>query len=98
MSGASKNIVGPILRAGEVADAAVEAVYEDNPDREINIQDNTAYLRVELEGECIIRRETMERCIGRPFQMSELETVLGSFAGRIETTPEFVRFYFEKLV
>jgi toluene monooxygenase system protein D len=28
--------------------------------------------------------------------MAELEVNLGSFAGRIETTADFVRFYYEK--
>jgi len=90
------NKVGPVLRAGEIADAAIEAIYEDNPEKEVHVEDRTAYVRVELDGECIIRRETMEQILGRPFQMRELETVLGSFAGRIETTSEEVRFYLTK--
>jgi toluene monooxygenase system protein D len=90
------NKVGPVLRAGEIADAAIEAVYEDNPEKEVHVEDRTAYVRVELDGECIIRRKTMEEILGRPFQMRELETVLGSFAGRIETTTEAVRFYLTK--
>ena len=90
------NKVGPVLRAGEVADAALQAVYEDNPDSAITVEDRTAYLRVEMEQECDIRRDTIEAILGRPFQMRELETVLGSFAGRIETTSDYVRFYYEK--
>jgi len=90
------NKVGPVLRAGEIADAAIEAIYEDNPEKEVHVEDRTAYVRVELDGECIIRRETMEQILGRPFQMRELETVLGSFAGRIETTSDQVRFYLTK--
>ena len=42
------------------------------------------------------RRATIERALGRPFRMSELEVELGSFAGRIETRDDQVRFYFEK--
>ncbi len=85
-----------MLRAGEIADAAIEAVYEDNPEKVVHVEDRTAYVRVELEGECIIRRETMEQIPGHPLQMRELETVPGSFAGRIETTTEAVRFYLTK--
>ena len=90
------NNVGPVLRAGEIADAAIEAVYEDNEDKEVTVEDRTAYVRVEVPHECIIRRTTMEEILGRPFQMRELETVLGSFAGRIETTSDHVRFYYDK--
>jgi len=93
MSTAANNKVGPVLRGGEVADAAIEAVYEDNPDKEINVEDHHAYIRVEMDYECIITRQTMERILGRPFLMQELEAVLGSFAGRIETTEDHVRFF-----
>ena len=53
-------------------------------------------MRIDTEGELILRRETLERALGRPFRMSELEVNLGSFAGRIETTDDYVRFYYEK--
>ena len=44
----------------------------------------------------ILRRATLEETLGRPFKMSELEVNLGSFAGRIETTADYVRFYYDK--
>ncbi len=90
------NQVGPVLRSGEVADAAIEAVSLDNPDKEINVEDHHAYIRVEMDRECIIKQQTMESCLGRPFRMQELEAVLGSFAGQIETTEDYVRFYLTK--
>ena len=91
-----KNKVGPVLSAGEIADAAIDAIYQDNPDKDINVEDNHAYIRVETDNECTIRRETMEANLGRPFQMQELETVLASFAGQIETSAEYMRFYLTK--
>ena len=48
------------------------------------------------KGELILRRATLEQALGRPFKMSELEVNLGSFAGRIETADDYVRFYYEK--
>ncbi len=100
MSGdASKNNrVGPIIRSGEVAQAVAEAVEIDNPDKEIFVDDKVAYLRIAMENECILRKETMEEILGREFEMRELEINLSSFAGQIETTPEYVRFYFEKVL
>lgn len=89
------NKVGPVLRSGEIANAVVEAVYEDNPGKEISVKDHVAYVRVEIEQECIIRRETMEQMLGRPFKMQEIETDLSSFAGQINLTEDFVRFYLE---
>ncbi|MBS1189340.1 MAG: monooxygenase [Rhodocyclaceae bacterium] len=90
------NRVGPILRASEITEGVIEAAHEDNPGKEIRVQDKTAYVRIETEGELVLNRSTLERTIGRPFKMSELEVNLGSFAGRIETTDDYVRFYYEK--
>ena len=42
--------------------------------------------------------DTLERTLGRPFRMAELEVNLGSFAGRIETNNDYVRFYYEKSI
>ena len=86
-------LVGPVVRAGEVAEAVAEAARLDNPDREVTVVDHNAYVRVQCTDECVIRRETMEEALGRPFQMRELEVNLASFAGQIETTSDQVRFY-----
>ena len=92
------NRVGPVMRAGELAEVVVEAAREDNPGKEIRVDDKRAYLRIDPDGELILRRETIERALGRPFKMPDLEVELSSFAGRIETMPDQVRFYFEKQV
>lgn len=90
------NRVGPVLRSSEITEGVIEAAQEDNPDKTIRVDDKIAYVRIDAEGELILRRDTLERTIGRPFRMSELEVNLGSFAGRIETTDDYVRFYYEK--
>ncbi len=95
---AMSNKVGPVLMTGEIADAAIDALDEDNPGKEFNIQDHEAYIRVETDDDCIIRRETMEKILGRPFIMQELEMVLSTFAGRIDLSSEHARFYFEKKI
>jgi len=92
------NRVGPVMRAGELADAIVEAAREDNPGKEIRVDDKRAYLRIDTDDEMILRRETIERNLGRPFKMNDLEVDLSSFAGRIETSPEQIRFYLLKHV
>jgi toluene monooxygenase system protein D len=86
-------LVGPIVRCGEVADAVAEAAVIDNPNRDVTVEDHTAYLRVQCADECFIRRETVQETLGRPFEMRELEVNLASFAGQIETTSDHVRFF-----
>jgi toluene monooxygenase system protein D len=90
------NRVGPVLRASSITSAVVEAAQEDNPGKEIRVDDKLAYVRIDCDGELILRRATLEQALGRPFRMSEFEVNLGSFAGRIETADEYVRFYYEK--
>ena len=90
------NRVGPVLRASGITAAVIEAAQEDNPGKEIRVDDKLAYIRIDAEGELILRRATLEQALGRPFRMSELEVNLGSFAGRIETADDYVRFYYEK--
>lgn len=92
----NNNNVGPIVRAGKLADAIVEAAEIDNPDREITVQDKLAYLRIFTETELILKRTTIEECLGENFEMQDLEIQMSSFAGRIETTTETARFYFNK--
>jgi toluene monooxygenase system protein D len=89
----SSTMVGPIVRCGDVADAVAEAAVIDNPNRDVTVEDHTAYLRVQCADECVIRRDTMQETLGRPFEMRELEVNLASFAGQIETTTDHVRFF-----
>ncbi|MSR13720.1 MAG: monooxygenase [Gammaproteobacteria bacterium] len=89
------NRVGPVMRAGEVAEAVKEAAVLDNPDKRVTIEDMNAYLRISAEGELILTRATLEECLGRPFKMQELEVNLSSFAGQIATGSDRFRFYFK---
>lgn len=91
----SNNLVGPVLRAGELADLIIEAIRRDNPGKDVHVVDKRAYLRVQMERQCVIRRTTMEELVGRPFRIQEIEPVLGSFSGQIRVEQEEMSFYFE---
>lgn len=88
------NRVGPIVRAGEVAEAVAEAAITDNPDKKIVVEANGAYSRIYTDDELIVTKETLEEELGRDFDMTELEINLASFAGRIEVTKTHARFYY----
>ena len=90
------NMVGPVMRAGDLAMAVIEAAKVDNPDKEIFVEDKRAYIRIHAEQEMILRQETIEEELGRPFKMNDLEVDLSSFAGQIESQDKAVRFYFTK--
>jgi len=88
------NRVGPIMRHGELAMAVAEAAEIDNPGKAIAVEDKLAYLRIQTDDELVLTRATIEELLGRPFSMNDLEVDLASFAGRIDTQPDQVRFYY----
>ena len=90
------NMVGPVMRAGDLAAAVIEAAKVDNPGKEIFVEDKRAYIRIHTEHEMILRQSTIEEELGRPFKMNDLEVDLSSFAGQIESLGDSVRFYFTK--
>lgn len=90
------NLAGPLLRGGEISVVAVDAIIEDNPDKEVLVDDHRTYVRVEAEGGLTIRRATMERMLGRNFPMQELEVWLTGYSGQIETHDEYMRWFFIK--
>ncbi|WP_029920981.1 MmoB/DmpM family protein [Nevskia soli] len=100
MSGMDKahinNMVGPIMRQGALAKAVFEAAEVDNPGKKILMEDKVAYVRIQTEDEMVLRQETIEEMLGKPFKLNQLEVDMASFAGRIETKAGQIRFYFAK--
>lgn len=73
---------GPDLFAGEVGQAVIDALREDNPGLEV--RDWGAYLRASAPARCVLRRAAVERRIGRPFALpGDLEQIMPSCQGRI---------------
>jgi len=87
-------MAGPLLRAGEVTDALIEALQEDNPGKELRVRDASGYVRVEGPGGLILNRKTIEEMLGRPFSMQEIEIHMTGFSGKIEMTAETIRWFF----
>ena len=93
---ASRNMVGPVIQAGEFADAIAEAIAIDNPGKQVSVRERASYVRIEVDAECILRRSTVQEVLGRPFRLSEIEQNMPSFSGQIDAGEEKIRFYFEK--
>ncbi|MGF1468875.1 MAG: MmoB/DmpM family protein [Sandaracinaceae bacterium] len=92
----TKNAVGPVIRSGELADAVIEAIYDDNPEREVTVLDRGDYVRISTDGECRLTKASLERHLGRSFPLSHLEIEMPSFAGRMKTRGEEFLWYYEK--
>jgi toluene monooxygenase system protein D len=83
--------VGPVLRMSDDVDAIVAAIVDDNPGKEITVVDQGAYTRVSGDGELRVTRESIERYLGRDFEMCQLEGLMCAFAGRIDMTSQTVQ-------
>jgi toluene monooxygenase system protein D len=85
-----KNAVGPVLRMSGDVEAIIAAIEDDNPGTAIEIIDRGAYVRIQAEQHMKVTRASIERHIGRAFEMRQLEPMMSAFAGRIETTSEAI--------
>ena len=84
--------VGPVIKNGEVGDAVVEAVYEDNKGRKIEIEEHAAYFRIKVETECVIRFETVSEMLGRDVTRADIEANMPSLEGFIRIESDQIRF------
>ena len=91
------NPVGPVIRAGQIADAVALAVEDDNPGKLVRITDRGDYVRIEVDGRCRLTRQSLERHVGHEFPLAQLEIEMPSFAGRLSTHTEEYTWYFENL-
>jgi hypothetical protein len=88
------NFVGPVIRAGDFADAVARSIEEDNPGKDVRIVDRGDYVRIHTAQVCRLTRRALERNLGHPYELRMLETEMPSFCGRLRTRDdEFVWFY-----
>jgi len=89
-----RDLVGPIIRSGELADAIIDAVAEDNPDSDVLVLDQDSYVRIHTVGRCRLTAVSLEKCLGRPFPLTDLEIDMPSWKGQVKThSDEYVWYY-----
>jgi hypothetical protein len=72
--------VGPVLEVGELATAIVAAIRDANAN--VTVVDRGSYVRVLVPHRCIVRRDAIERALGRAFVLpGDLERAMPSFKG-----------------
>lgn len=77
--------VGPVVRSGPLADAVIDAVADDNPDSDVLVVDRGDYVRIHTARTCRLTRESLQRHLGRPFELAALEIEMPAFKGRLRT-------------
>ena len=89
-----EDAVGPVLRMCDEIELVVRAIEDDNPADSVQILDCGAYVRVQRSGFLKLTRASLERHLGAGFQMSQLESIMSAFAGRIRTSSDEIVWYF----
>ncbi|WP_210604017.1 MmoB/DmpM family protein [Brevibacterium oceani] len=86
-----KNPVGPVFRMGDEVDKILDALEDDNPDAEIEVIDKGSYLRVQAEDFLVLTEATLQDYLGPDYRIRSLEMVMSSFAGRVLTESDSIR-------
>lgn len=90
----SPDLVGPVIRAGNLAEAVIDAVEEDNPGLDVLVLDREDYVRVHTLRRCRLTLTSLEKHLGQKYALAALEIDMPSFKGRLKTrTDEYLWFY-----
>lgn len=90
----SEDLVGPVIRAGNLAEAVIEAIALDNPGQDVLVLDRDDYVRIHTAGACHLTQASLNACLGQPYQLAALEIDMPAFKGRLKTrNDEYVWFY-----
>jgi hypothetical protein len=73
------DLVGPVIRAGNLAEAVVEAVAADNPGKDVLVLDRDDYIRIHTVGECRLTLASLQAALGGPYQLAALYMEIMSF-------------------
>jgi phenol hydroxylase P2 protein len=80
------------FQKNEESRCIVEAILADNPTAIVNEQ--PAMVKVDVPDRMVIRRESVEEQMGRPFDLQELHVNLITLSGHIdETDDEFALYW-----
>jgi toluene monooxygenase system protein D len=80
-----EKLVGPVVRGfdPDIVSAVTEAIYTDNPDADIVVDDHAGYVRIHAPRFLRVTRASLESAAGQAFPLATLEPALVGFAGRI---------------
>jgi len=70
------------LQTNEESRYIVEALLEDNPNAVVDEQ--PAMVKINVPGSLVLRRETVEEKIGRPFDLQEMQVNLITLSGHVD--------------
>ncbi len=85
-----KNPVGPVLRMGDEVELIIAAIEDDNPDRDIEVIDRGAYVRIQGEDEITVTEQTLRRYLGADYEIRSFGGIMSAFNGVVVNTSEAI--------
>ncbi|HOB46579.1 MAG TPA: MmoB/DmpM family protein [Zoogloea sp.] len=79
------------LQTNEDTRQIIEAIVQDNPHAVVNEQ--PAMVKIDADGKLVVRRETIEELIGRPYDLQELQVNLITMSGNLDQTDDEMTLY-----
>jgi len=89
-----EDMVGPVIRAGALADAVAAAVEDDNPGAEVHVIERGDYVRIHINRKLRLTRASIENHIGKSFNLALLEAEMPAFKGRMEANVDEIRWFY----
>ena len=74
------------LQTNEDTRQIIEAIVQDNPHAVVNEQ--PAMVKIDAEGKLVVRRETIEELIGRPYDLQEMQIHMITMSGNLDQTDD----------
>ena len=74
------------LQTNEDTRQVIEAILQDNPSAVVDEQ--PAMVKIDAEGKLVVRRETIEELIGRPYDLQEMQIHMITMSGNLDQTDD----------
>ena len=79
------------LQTNEDTRQVIEAILQDNPSAVVDEQ--PAMVKINAEDRLVVRRETIEELIGRPYDLQEMQVHMITMSGNLDQTDDEMILY-----
>ena len=81
------------LQTNEETRPIIEAILQDNPSAVVDEQ--PAMVKINAEDRLVVRRETIEELIGRPYDLQEMQVHMITMSGNLDQTDDEITLFWK---
>ena len=81
------------LQTNEDTRQVIEAILQDNPSAVVDEQ--PAMVKINAEDRLVVRRETIEELIGRPYDLQEMQVHMITMSGNLDQTDDEITLFWK---